>query len=432
MAAKSASKRKFTQAWVKNLQPNAGDSLYWDAELPGFGLRVTPHGSKSYLVQGRVHGKSKRFTLGSAALLPCDEARTRARRRLLEMRDGTDPHAVKRKEAAQSVTLRNALEEYVENKTTKNGRLRDSTKKDIHFCIAKHLANWLDQPVVNITRDRCVKQFRELSESSPTQANLTFRYLRAILNRVRDLNCTDAGDYTILVVNPVTQMQKIINWNPERPRQGRIKKEKIGAAWYLLQQCRDLGLNEKSTATCADLLAFMLLTGTRISEASKLTWDRVDLSSDVPTFHLPITKNHNPVTLPISQLLVEILQSRYTNRPPGSKFVFPSVRGKTPYMANTSSLFKRLSDVVGTKLSNHDLRRTFEDICQYCGVDSDKRRQLLNHLANDVHGQSYANNPDPSELLLAVEAVGEWIRQQADEFQLLRSGENVVHLSAAS
>ncbi len=45
-----------------------------------------------------------------------------------------------------------------------------------------------------------------------------------------------------------------------------------------------------------------------MSEASKLTWDRVDLEKG--TWHLPDLKNGNKVWLPLSSQAVEVLRSR--------------------------------------------------------------------------------------------------------------------------
>jgi hypothetical protein len=80
-------------------------------------------------------------------------------------------------------------------------------------------------------------------------------------------------------------------------------------------------------------------------------------------------------------------------------------------------MLERVSEAAGVHLHPHALRRTFEDIASFCGVDGDQRRQLLNHLASDVHGQSYANNPDPLHLLPAVTAVANWITAQAVEYE---------------
>lgn len=358
-----------------------------------------------------------------------DEARNRAMKMLLGFRDGIDPRIENKKLAAQKLTLRDVTKDYLANKRTRHGPLRPSTKKDIEACVTKKFADWLDKPVAELTRDKCVKAFRLLSQAAPVQTNLAFRYLRAILNWARETTVTDEGEYTILQVNPVTLMFKSEKWNPEKPRNGRVPKKKIGAVTYSLQCYRDIGRNSLSTTICADLLLFMIYTGARIGESSRLTWDRVNLFDEVPTFYFDKTKNHNPVTLPISDPLLAILKDRYQSRAKNCKYVFPSVRGNTPYVTNTTALFKKISEVAGEHLSNHDLRRTFEDICQNCGIDSDKRRQLLNHLASDVHGQAYANNPDPAELMAAVQKVGMWILSEAEIFSSRKRGGNIVLLS---
>lgn len=421
---------KLTSARVRELPiPKHGQAFYWDAETKGFGVRVTAAGNRSFIVQSRVRGKTRRVTLGSTTILSCDEAKRRALKNLLGMYDGIDPQSERRKQGAETLTLRSVMSDYITHKQTKNGPLRESSKKSIETCITKYFKEWADRPVTEITREKCVQKFRELSRTAPVQTNLKFRNLRALLNWARETNVTNEGHYTILPINPVSLMFKSESWNPERPRTGRIKKNKIGTVWNLLQASRDIGSNRKSTTTCSDLIAFMLLTGARLSEATMLTWDRVRLFDAVPTFHLGTTKNHNPVTLPIGDVLLEILLERYEHRL-DSKFVFPAVRGKCPHMISTSSLFARISAVAGEHQTNHNLRRTFEDICQYCGVDGDRRRQLLNHLASDVHGKAYANNPDPEELLSAVQAVGRWIVAQANIAREQQTGKNVIHLSS--
>lgn len=428
---------KLTKTKVEGLPiPTDKDQVfYWDSETKGFGVRITANGARSYIVQRPVNGKTRRFTLGPHGLLTCDEARKRAMEKLLEMMDGIDPQQEKKRKVAQTETLREVMEDYIEHKRTKHGPLRPASKADIRKCVVVTFADWADKPVAGITRDACLKRFRELTKAAPVQANQAFRNLRALLNWAREKNATSDGEYPILPINPVSQMFKqggMAKWNPEKARDGRIPKDKMGEVWLLLQQYADPERNRRSTSIAADLVMFLILTGTRINEASTLTWDRVKLDGDLPTFYLPgeVTKNHNPATFPISKALHALLTRRHAERIKGSNYVFPAVRGDSGYMKDPRAMWEKVSKVAGLHLSNHDMRRTFEDVAQIVGIDGDTRRQLENHLSNDVHGRHYANNPDPASLLPALEAISAWIVRQGEIAKAAASGENVVALRA--
>ncbi|HVC51525.1 MAG TPA: Arm DNA-binding domain-containing protein, partial [Stellaceae bacterium] len=100
---------KLTQLAVDRLKPpGSGRVEYWDSQLPGFGLRVSETGRKTWIALYRVSGKLVRETIGTAALIPkVDEARERARASLLLARGGKNPVA-EREERAE--TERRALD----------------------------------------------------------------------------------------------------------------------------------------------------------------------------------------------------------------------------------------------------------------------------------------------------------------------------------
>lgn len=259
--------------------------------------------------------------------------------------------------------------------------------------------------------------------------------LRALLNHAREMCATDDGEYPLLPVNPVQRMFKLRKPNPVKPRDRRIPKERIGAVWATLQK-RRAEARSVDNRTAADWVCFMLLTGTRLTESGCLKWQHVNF--DENTIHLPtdVVKNHNGITLPMSTVLHELLSERKSLPPVAEKvarrrrthrpsYVFSSW-GKAGYIYDARTTMEAVSKIAGLHLSPHDLRRTAEDVAKFCKVDPDERRQLLNHLASDVHGTHYANNPDPRVLAPAVESMHKWIVDQARIAEAMASGANVV------
>lgn len=414
--------------------PEKGQVIHWD-KTPGLGLRITSAGARSWIVQGYVNGKSRRFTLGPLMEMKHEDAREEAARIRGEMRKGLNPLAEKQKQQksseAESVTLREVMEDYIEHKRTKHGPLRPSTKQGIKQNVESEFGSWADKPVATINREAVVKRFRELSKSAPTQTNLAFRNLRALLNWAREKYSTSDGTYTILPLNPVSQALKqngLVQWNKENARESRIPKGKIGAVWLLLEEYSDADRQIATTCTSADLIAFMILTGCRVGEANQLTWDRVKLDDELPTFHLEITKNHNPITLPISEALHAVLSRRYQSRLKGNPYVFPAMRGKKGFLHDPRAMMKRVIEVAGVNLSPHDMRRTFLDIAEVSGVDADRRRVLTNHKGGDVHSINYENNKDPEVLMVEAQKIGKWVIRQAEIVRTAKQGDNVIAL----
>src|ERR1035437_4386718 len=148
---------KLTKSKVEGFPiPVKGQALHWDDELRGFGVRVTPSGARSYIVQGRVSGsaKSRRVTLGAHGRLTCDEARKKAKAALVALDDGIDPQVEKKRAEALDVTLRDVADVYCrERRTSKGGELTATTKADILKHVTKSFGDWADKPVAVITRD---------------------------------------------------------------------------------------------------------------------------------------------------------------------------------------------------------------------------------------------------------------------------------------
>ena len=71
-------KKKISRRTVDALEVER-DTIFWDSELAGFGVRVHPTGRKVYIAQTRADGKAaKRVTVGRHGVITADEARRRA------------------------------------------------------------------------------------------------------------------------------------------------------------------------------------------------------------------------------------------------------------------------------------------------------------------------------------------------------------------
>ena len=73
--------------------PAAGRLELWDRGLPGFGLRVTDKGRKSWQLMYRFGGRKRRMTLGGYPALSLEHARDAALEALRDLAKGRDPAA---------------------------------------------------------------------------------------------------------------------------------------------------------------------------------------------------------------------------------------------------------------------------------------------------------------------------------------------------
>src|SRR5262245_54136401 len=82
---------KLTASFVTRAtaEPNRDRTVYWDSTMPGFGLAVMHSGARSYVVQYRASGQSRRLTLDAGAL-SLDQAKREAKKHLGEVAKGGD------------------------------------------------------------------------------------------------------------------------------------------------------------------------------------------------------------------------------------------------------------------------------------------------------------------------------------------------------
>ena len=141
------------------------------------------------------------------------------------------------------------------------------------------------------------------------------------------------------------------------------------------------GESGKTRDTVPDYLELILFTGLRRGEAARLEWSSVDLQNKV--FTVTDTKNHLPLTLPMSERVYEIF-SRRKDASRGSEFVFPG-GGQAGYLQEPKYQTKKITEISSVQFSVHDLRRTFATMAESLNIYGYLLKKLLNHKqGNDV------------------------------------------------
>jgi len=405
---------KITKTFVDTVAlPDEGYKVHFDDKLKGYGLRVTSKGKKVFIVTGRVNGEQVGITIGPYGEWTEDEARNGrkdakgnlvvdgARHLLQAMRDGKDPRISKKKSEAEKITLRKVADAYM----ARPGKLKQSSKDEIERHVSTTFAAWEKKPIAAITEDACKKRYKELltkglrgTAPAPGQANQAFAVLRALINYAM-------RQHKAVTHNPVSALKD--DWVTLKPKTSFIDPSKVGAVWQFLTTARDEAYN-RDTLASIELVMFLILTGARKSEATELTWDRVNLKEG--WWHIPDPKNTNPVWLPLSSQAVELLENRPKVK--GSKFVFTSW-GEAGHIKDPRDTMKKVSAVAGSKITLHDLRRTFTATgFQNCGIDLFKLELLTNHVPKGVTATHYLQTQRLQYLLPEVQRISDWIEAQ--------------------
>lgn len=349
-----------------------------DSQLPGFALRVTRNGVKSFIVEKRINGKVRRHTLGRYGQLTTEQARGMAQAYLGQIAYGRDPIAEQKTAQVRAITLAEAFAEFV--KVRKN--LKPKTLHDYRYHLEHYLGTWLHKPITSISKQAVSRRHKQIGERSPAQANAVFRTLKSVLNFARH-HYEDGSGEPILAYNPVEVLDYTRAWYPARARQQVIKEYEL-RPWYEAVQSLRAPDKPASSHVIADFLEFVLFTGLRFSEAAQLRWDQVDLQDH--TLHLPDPKNRRPFTLPLTDHVERILQRRAEQQV--NAYVFPSRDGAGPLVEPRRQM-QHVTAQSGVKFTVHDLRRTFSTIATVCGLPHETVKRLINHQTGDVTSKHY-------------------------------------------
>jgi integrase len=203
------------------------------------------------------------------------------------------------------------------------------------------------------------------SEVSPRAghalANKVMRVLKAIYNHaeVRDDK---------LPKNPVRRLKGNFY---KVPRRDRVIKFQDLPTFYA-------ALDNLDNTIAAAYIKFLLYTGLRRREAAALKWSEIDFGDKSFTIPGERTKNGKSLTLPMSDLVHDLLVARRAIGKSSDDFVF-FANSKSGHIEEPKFAFDQVEKATGIKSSPHDLRRVFATIADSCELNMLAIKELMNH-----------------------------------------------------
>jgi integrase len=392
---------KFTQTSIAKLVLSKGksDEIFFDDDLPGFGLRIRAGGSRKWVVYYRQGGIQRRHTVGSAAVLTVDDARKRARKVLVAVDDGKDPATEKaHKRAAAGLIFDAIVRDYLE---ARQAALKPKTIADCTYHLQTLWRPLHRLALSAVSRPAVAAHLRVIAkENGAVTANRARSSLSAMFAWAIGEGLCDN--------NPVIGTNKAIQ---EVPRDRVLSDAELAKIWKALP-ADDYG----------KIVKLLMLTGQRREEISGLRWSEIDMDAKLITLSGERTKNGNEHRIPLPDYAIAILE---TNTQRG-EFVFAEGRGRFFGWSRTKAA---LDDSCGVKdWTLHDLRRTAATGMADLGVQPHVIEAVLNHVSGHKAGVAgiYNRSTYGSEKRAALELWAGHIRVALAKSE----GANVVGLKA--
>ena len=343
------------------------EEIFWDDTLDRFGLRLRRRSGerilRSWLIQYRFAGGSRRMTIGSADVLTPEQARTAARKALAKVDLGEDPQGDRAERRDKDKLLfRSVVAEYLEDK---RDELRPTT--------FRHNAGYLAHgpyfkalqgiPVDRITRKDVAAQLVTITRhhGKPTAGNARSK-LSAFFAWCMRMGLTDS--------NPVIGT---VRHKPAAPRDRVLSDIELAAIWNACE-----GNNDYSR-----IIRLLILLPCRRQEVGGMTWSELDIDAATWTIPAARAKNKRAIGLPLMPMALDIIRSVARRASRDHLFGQHHVRGFSSWDRAKKALDAKL-DIAEWDV--HDLRRSVATRMADLGVAPHVIEQILNHVSGHKAG----------------------------------------------
>ena len=347
---------RLTKRTVERLKPGGSEYFVWDEDLAGFGVRVFPSGRKSYLVQYRAGGRSRRRAIGQHGALTADDARREARKLLGDVAKGGNP-AEERQRALRAPTIASLCERFLDEYVAQH--CKPTTQKGYRCYVETWIKPKLGRVKINdITRAEVVAFHHEM-RAKPYTANRAVAMLSKMFNLAEDWGLRTDG------TNPARRIKKY----REEEKKRYLSDQEQARLGNALAEALEAG---RASPYAVSAISLLMLTGCRLGEILTLKWTYVTAHH----LELPDSKTGRR-RIPLPREAHDILMS--LPRRDGNPYVILG-ESEDGHLVNLQKAWLRVRKVAGLEdVRMHDLRHTYASVAVMSGIDPFLLKEIMGH-----------------------------------------------------
>jgi integrase len=407
---------KLTKRVIDAAELREKDYVIWDDDLPGFGLRVFASGKRSYLIQYRSAGRSRRYTIGLHGVWTAELARKEAKVQLGRVAQGDNP-AAERQLDHKAITVKELCDLYLNDLKAglilgKGGRPKKATTivtdtGRIHRHIVPLIGT---RRVKDLSKADINKVLKDIM-AGKTRVSVKTKKLRgkAIVRGGAGTATRTVGLLGGILTYAVEA--GIIERNPAhgiRKPKDNVRNRRLTEAEY-----RTLGKILRNAASddnyqmTVDIIRQIALTGCRRTEMIKLQW--VEADTEASCLRL-VDSKEGASTRPIGLPVVEYLESRRTGDV--GTYVFPGQGDDNAFGSFPNHWEKIFDDTPLADITPHVLRHSFASIANDLGFTEVTIAALVGHAKGSVTSK-YIHTLDTA-LIMAADTISGYIQGLLD------------------
>jgi integrase len=413
---------KLTKRIVDAAESRSSDYFIWDEELPGFGLRVFKSGKRSYLVQYRAAGRTRRYTIGLHGAWTPEIARKKARSLLGRIAQGENP-AEERRLDARAITVKELCTQYL--KDAENGLVlgkgrrpkKASTILIDRSRIHRHIIPLLGTRRVKDITPSDINRFIRDVISGKTKADIKTKARgRAIIRGGAGTAARAVGLFGGILTYAIEH--GVIGRNPVhgvRKPADRVKTRRLSEQDYrVLGKVLSQVANDNRFRSAVSIIRLLALTGCRRGEGINLKWTEVDAENSC--LRLSDSKEGASVR-PIGLPVLDLLDAQRSEQ--DDVFVFAGTEEGKPLVGFPKYWQKVLQGTALENLTPHVLRHSFASIANDLGFTEATIVALMGHSKGTVTSR-YIHAIDTA-LVMAADTVSGYINGLLNGVQFKRT-----------